>query len=106
MVQLKFISADGSERDLDVPEGRSVMQVAVDSGIEGIGGDCGGNLSCATCHAYIQAEWRERLGPSTPQELMMLDGALDVTDDSRLTCQIPVTEAVNGLIIRLPPSSI
>jgi len=106
MVQLKFISADGQERDLQVPAGRSVMQVAVDNGIEGIVGDCGGNLSCATCHAHIPAEWRARLAPPTPEEIMMLDCALDVTEDSRLTCQIAVTEAVDGLVIRIPPSSI
>lgn len=105
MVKLKFILADGREKDVDTPGGRSVMQAAVENGVEGVVGDCGGNLACATCHGYIDAAWRERLAPPTPEELLMLEGALDVTDDSRLTCQIPVSEAVDGLVVRVPENS-
>lgn len=103
MVKLRFVSPDGAEREIDAPEGVSVMKAATDAGIEGIIGDCGGNLSCATCHGYIAPEWRARLTDPSSLELEMLDCALDVTEDSRLTCQIVTSPELDGLTVGIPP---
>jgi len=105
MITLRFVQADGSEREVQVKEGVSVMKAAVDAGVKGIIGDCGGNLSCATCHGYIAPEWRSKLPQPREFELQMLECALDVTDDSRLTCQVLASPELDGLVIRVPPTS-
>ncbi len=102
MVTLRFVYPDGSERVVQAPEGISVMKAAVSAGIVGVAGDCGGNLSCATCHCYIGEERRRKLPAPPPEELAMLDCALDVTDDSRLTCQIQVSSLIDGITIHVP----
>jgi 2Fe-2S ferredoxin len=102
MTNLKFMTADGTEYAVDAPDGISIMQVGLDASVPGIRGDCGGNLSCATCHGHISASWRAKLAPPTEDELLMLDCALDQTDDSRLTCQIIVRNAIEGMVISVP----
>lgn len=104
MPKIVFIHPDGQRQELQATAGRSVMHNAVADGVPGILGDCGGCCNCATCHVYIDAAWRDRLPPAAADELMMLKGALDVLPSSRLCCQILVTEALDGLELRLPSS--
>ncbi len=103
MITLRFFSPEGEEQIVQAAEGISVMTAATQSCIPGINGDCGGNLSCATCHCYIDAAWRGKLAPPSDMELAMLDGALDVTEDSRLTCQIRTSAELDGMSVRIPP---
>jgi 2Fe-2S ferredoxin len=84
--------------------GRSVMQAATDHLVPGILADCGGNCACATCHVYVDESWRAKLPPPSKEEREMIECALHVQENSRLSCQIPVTAELDGLVIRLPES--
>jgi ferredoxin, 2Fe-2S len=74
--------------------------------IDNIIGDCGGNCSCATCHGYVDSAWLAKLGEKSESEVAMLDGAVRVEDNSRLTCQIKLTEALEGIVVHLPISQV
>lgn len=78
------------------------MQTAVNNMVDGIVAECGGCLSCATCHVYIDEAWRERVGPAAGDEQAMLALAVDPRDSSRLSCQIAVTDALDGLVVHMP----
>jgi len=78
------------------------MQAAVKNGVPGIDADCGGSCSCATCHVYIKEEWLDKVGQASPTEEAMLSLSSDRKDNSRLSCQIPVTEALDGLVVTTP----
>jgi ferredoxin, 2Fe-2S len=106
MPTLTIIEFSGKEHRLDVPEGKSVMQAAVDSLIPGIMADCGGSCSCATCHCYVEAVWQDRLPAPGSAEKEMLDCALDPQPNSRLCCQLLMTAQSDGLVIRLPRSQV
>lgn len=105
MPVITFIHADGAREQLDVPVGTTIMHASVAAGLEGIVGECGGSAMCATCHVYIDAgEQTERsLPPVSAVEDAMLDSAAsERTSESRLGCQLSVTESFDGLEIRLP----
>jgi 2Fe-2S ferredoxin len=104
MPKVRFILHDGTERIIDGELGNSVMQTAVDNMVQGIIGDCGGNCSCATCHGYVDPAWVDKLSPMSEEETIMLDGVMHVKENSRLTCQIKLTQELDGLIVRLPIS--
>lgn len=104
MVQITYIQYDGTEQKVDVEVGTTVMQGALDNLVDGIVGECGGACSCATCHCYVDEDWVQRLGPVDGMEQDMLAYAADPKENSRLGCQIVVTEAIEGLIVRLPAS--
>jgi ferredoxin, 2Fe-2S len=104
MPKLQFIEHDGTEHVVEGKVGLSVMQTARDHMVPGIIADCGGSCACGTCHGYIDPAWFDKLEPRSETELVMLDGALHVADNSRLTCQVVVTEALDGMVVRLPPS--
>jgi len=87
---------------IDVDEGTTLMQAAVDNGIPGIDGDCGGQAACATCHVYVDQAWVERTGSVTPAEDSMLNTVLDRRPNSRLSCQIVMTDELDGLSLDLP----
>jgi 2Fe-2S ferredoxin len=106
MPKIRFILHNGAERLVEGEVGSSVMQTAVDNMVPGIIGDCGGNCSCATCHGYVDPDWLGKLAPKSESEIAMLDGAVRVEDNSRLTCQIQLTEALDGIIVRLPVSQV
>ncbi len=106
MPLIKFIENDGTERDVHVESGTSVMQAAVDNGVSGILADCGGACSCATCHCYVDDAWQERTGEPTDVESQMLDFVMDRQPNSRLGCQILVEDDLDGLVIRLPSSQL
>ncbi|MDP9142291.1 MAG: 2Fe-2S iron-sulfur cluster-binding protein [Pseudomonadota bacterium] len=104
MPKILFIEHNGKEHLIEAEVGKSVMQTAVDNLLPGIVGDCGGCCSCATCHGYVDPAWTCKLAPMAEDETMMLDGALNVLENSRLTCQILVKAEMDGLIVRLPAS--
>ncbi|MBL8781528.1 MAG: 2Fe-2S iron-sulfur cluster binding domain-containing protein [Alphaproteobacteria bacterium] len=102
MAKVTYIEHDGTEHAVDVPDGLSVMEGAVRYTIPGIDGDCGGACACATCHVYVGEGWFEKLTPMNELERDMLDFAFDVKENSRLACQIRVTPALDGLVVRTP----
>lgn len=102
MTKILFIEHDGTEHPVEAKPGSSVMLAAVTNGVPGIDADCGGACSCATCHVYVQEEWLDKLGPVDPMEEAMLSLSTDRKDNSRLSCQIEVTEALDGLVVTTP----
>jgi ferredoxin, 2Fe-2S len=105
MPLIRFIQPDGSEASVSANVGDSVMQTAVNNQIPGILGDCGGSCSCATCHAYVDEAWSGRMPGAESYEVDMLTCAMDVRENSRLTCQIFMTPELDGLVVRLPGSA-
>ena len=104
MPKITYIEHGGREHRVEVPLGLSVMRGAVDNNIPGIDADCGGECACATCHVYVDAAWLDTTGRPEPgsQEASMLSFAALAQPNSRLSCQIKVTEALDGLVVRLP----
>ncbi|SCK42724.1 ferredoxin, 2Fe-2S [Variovorax sp. HW608] len=100
-----FIQPDGNKVKVDAVDGTSVMKAAIASGVRGIIGECGGDLSCASCHVFVVKEWFDLLGPIGAFEDEMLDATSeDRTDCSRLSCQIVVTPSLEGLTLTVPAS--
>ena len=104
MAKITYIEFNGTAHAIDVPSGLSVMEGAIKNMVPGIDADCGGACACATCHVYVDPAWAETVGGPSEMEQTMLDFAEDVEDNSRLSCQITVTDALDGLIVRLPKS--
>ena len=105
MIQVHLVAPDGSDTTLQVKPAGSLMQVAVAKDVEGIAADCGGMLTCATCHVYVREPFASRLPPPKPEELAMLEFAASPRQpNSRLSCQIALSEALDGLTVDLPPS--
>jgi len=106
MPRINYVAADGTRSEIDVPVGENVMHGALYNGVEGIVGECGGALACATCHCYVDGAWTAKIGvPASDDEREMLENATaQLKPNSRLTCQITVTEELDGLIIHMPKS--
>lgn len=104
MPVINFITYDNKTFSVDGKLGDSVMQVALDNMVPGIVGDCGGSCSCATCHAYVDPEWADRLPSPSEDEKLMLEGVTVLEANSRLSCQVNVTSDLDGIIFRLPES--
>lgn len=103
MVKVTYIHADGREVTVEGRIGASVMETARANGIDGIVGECGGAMACATCHCYVDADWQAATGPRNDGEDLMLDcAAAELRDTSRLSCQIRLTPALDGLRVELP----
>ncbi len=102
MIKITFVDAEGTARTVEAEEGSTVMENAIRNGIPGIEAECGGACSCATCHVYVAEEWESLTGEPKPMEEDMLDFAFDVRPTSRLSCQIKVTEALDGLVVATP----
>jgi ferredoxin, 2Fe-2S len=104
MPKVTYIEHNGREHTVDVPVGLSVMRGAVDNNIPGIDADCGGECACATCHVYVQDPWFATTGKPEDgsQEASMLSFAALAQPNSRLSCQIKMSEALDGLVVRLP----
>jgi len=102
MAKITFIQPDGSRQDVIAEPGVTVMEAAKLANVAGIEAECGGACACATCHVYIDAAWREKVGKPAEMEEDMLDFAFDVREDSRLSCQIKVTAALDGLVVKVP----
>lgn len=102
MPRVTYVNASGSARTVEVPAGDSVMDGALDNNIAGIIGQCGGGCTCSTCHCYVEAPWDQRLPPAHPDELELLAFAVDRAEGSRLSCQIRLSDELDGLVVRLP----
>ena len=104
MAKITYIEHDGTEHVVDVKNGLTVMEGAVKNNVPGIDADCGGACACATCHVYVDEAWQGKTGSTSAMEDSMLDFAENVEPNSRLSCQIRVSDDLNGLIVRLPQS--
>ena len=102
MAKITFIQPDGRAQTVEGEAGMTVMETAKKHLVDGIEAECGGACACATCHVYVDDQWRERVGPPAEMEEDMLDFAFDVRESSRLSCQIKVTPELDGLIVRVP----
>jgi len=102
MAKITYIQHDGTEHVVDVKTGLSVMEGAVKNNVPGIDADCGGACACATCHVYVDKDWSEKVGKPSAMEESMLDFAEGVEPNSRLSCQIKVTDELDGLTVRTP----
>ncbi len=104
MPLVKFITHDETEHEVHVTAGTTVMHAALDNGVPGILADCGGACSCATCHCYVDENWVEKVGSADEVEAQMLDFVMEPQPNSRLSCQIEVSDELDGLVVRLPAS--
>ena len=105
MPDITFIHPDGTAQGMEAPEGASVMQVATGADVAGIVAECGGSAMCATCHVYVDDAWAARLPAPLGNELEMLEcTAAERLPTSRLSCQIKITAALDGLVVRIPES--
>jgi ferredoxin, 2Fe-2S len=104
MPKVTYVEYNGTEHQVDVPVGTSLMRGAVDNNIPGIDADCGGECACATCHVYVDAPWLDTVGLPVPgsQEAAMLSFAAVAQPDSRLSCQLTMTENLDGILVRMP----
>ncbi|MEH2548932.1 2Fe-2S ferredoxin [Bradyrhizobium sp. AZCC 2262] len=102
MTKIQFNDNSGETRIIDVENGTTVMEAAIRNAIPGIEGECGGACACGTCHVYVDEAWRERVGGRTPMEEDMLNFGFDVRPNSRLSCQIKVSDALDGLVVTTP----
>lgn len=107
MAKITYIEHNGTQHTVEVATGMTVMEGARDNGIPGIDADCGGACACSTCHVYVDADWVEKLPVRDPMEEDMLDFAWEPDPlRSRLTCQLRVTDELDGLVVNLPEKQI
>lgn len=107
MAKITYVEHDGTAHVVEVATGMTVMEGARDNGIPGIDADCGGACACSTCHVYVAPDWVDRLPPRDPMEEDMLDFAYEPDPvRSRLTCQLKVTDALDGLVVTMPEKQI
>ncbi|MEH6758552.1 MAG: 2Fe-2S iron-sulfur cluster-binding protein [Parasphingorhabdus sp.] len=103
MPKITFVTEDGHEQVVDAPVGTSAMEAALNNGVPGIDGDCCGAVACGTCHVYVDQKWFDKTGPMTPgDETEMLELTDALRDNSRLSCQIVMTDELDGLILTTP----
>jgi len=102
MAKITYIDSGGTSRTADADNGATVMETAIRNNIPGIEAECGGACACATCHVYVDEAWREKVGEPSPMEEDMLDFGYDVRPNSRLSCQIKVSDELDGLVVRTP----
>ena len=102
MAKITYIEHNGKSHKVNVPNGLSVMEGAVQNNIPGIDADCGGSCACATCHVYVDEEWFNKLPKKEITEEDMLDMAYEPKKYSRLSCQISVEDSLDGLVVKMP----
>ena len=102
MAKISFVDHTCETRTIDVENGATVIEAAIRNGIPGIEAECGGACACATCHVYVAEEWMAVVGKASQMEEDMLDFAFEVRPNSRLSCQIKVSEALDGLAVTTP----
>src|SRR5262249_37071347 len=103
MTKITYIESGGTARTVEAEVGSTVMETAIRNNVPGIEAECGGACACATCHVYVGDTWRGKTGDPSPMEEDMMDLAVDVRPSSRLSCQIKVTEDLDGLTVTVPP---
>ena len=106
MAKITYIEYNGKSHTIDVANGLSVMEGAVQNNITGIDADCGGSMACATCHVYVKEEWFDKLPKKEDGEDDMLDMAYEPKKFSRLSCQLMVTDDLDGLVVNLPTKQV
>ena len=106
MAKIKYIEHNGKEHVIEVQNGLTVMEGAVQNDIPGIDADCGGGMSCATCHVYVKEDWYDKLPKKEMGEDDMLDQAYEPKPNSRLSCQLIVSDELDGLIVNLPEKQV
>jgi len=106
MAKITYVEHSGKEHVVEVSNGLTVMEGARDNGIPGIEADCGGACACSTCHVYVDAAWADKLPAKDGMEEDMLDFAYAPNETSRLTCQLKVTDALDGLRVQMPEKQI
>lgn len=107
MVKVNYVAHDGTRTELEGAPGDSVMSLAIAHGLDGIVAECGGSMMCATCHCYVAEDWAEVVGPRADGEADMLESAAcAVNDRSRLSCQIRLAPALDGLVVLLPEEQV
>ena len=106
MAKITYIENNGTSRTVDVAEGLTVMEGAVQNNIPGIDADCGGGMACATCHVYVKDEWFDKINKKSEGEDDMIDQAYEPKKSSRLSCQIQVSPEIDGLEVHLPGKQI
>ena len=106
MTKITYIEHSGKEHTIDVQNGLTVMEGAVQNDIPGIDADCGGSMACATCHVYVKDEWYSKLDEKNEGEDDMIDQAYDPKKNSRLSCQITVSDKIEGLVVHLPEKQV
>ena len=104
MAKIHFVDHTGEKRTIEVENGATVMEAAIRNASPGIEAECGGACACATCHVYVDEAWRDKVGGPSAMEESMLDFAENVEPNSRLSCQIKVSDALDGLVVRMPES--
>ena len=102
MPKITFIDHEGTARTVEGEAGSTVMETAIKNSVPQIEAECGGACACSTCHVYVEEGWKEKTGEPSPMEEDMLDFAFDVKPNSRLSCQIKVSEDLEGLVVRTP----
>ena len=106
MTKIRYIEHNGKEHEIEVANGLSVMEGAIQNDVPGIDADCGGGMACATCHVYVKEDWFNKLPKKSEGEDDMLDQAYEPNSNSRLSCQIIVSDELNGLVVHLPEKQI
>ena len=106
MPKITYIDSTGNQKTIEVEKGLSVMEGAVQNNISGIDADCGGGMACATCHVYVKEDWFNKLPEKAEGEDDMLDQAYEPSPSSRLSCQIIVSDELNGLVVHLPEKQV
>ena len=106
MTKITYIEHDGKEHTVDVQNGLTVMEGAVQNDITGIDADCGGSMACATCHVYVKDDWYDKLDEKSEGEDDMIDQAYEPKKNSRLSCQIIVSDKTEGLVVHLPEKQV
>jgi len=102
MSKITYIDNQGNSKTIDVEKGLSVMEGAIQNDIPGIDADCGGSMACATCHVYVEEKWFDKLPNAEEAEVDMIDMAFEPKKNSRLSCQLIVTDELDGLIVKTP----
>ena len=102
MPKITYIDSSGNKKTIDVANGLSVMEGAIQNNIPGIDADCGGGMACATCHVYVKEEWFNKLPKAEDGEQDMIDMAFEPKKNSRLSCQLIVSEELDGLVVTTP----
>ena len=103
MPKITYTDSQGNSKTIDVEKGLTVMEGAIQNNIPGIDADCGGSMACATCHVYVEEKWLDKLPKAEDAEVDMIDMAYEPKKNSRLSCQIIVSDELEGLIITTPP---
>lgn len=102
MTKITYVEPDGTRLEIEAENGATVMETAIHNNVAGIVAECGGACTCATCHVYVDPDWFEKTGGPSPAEEDMLDFAYEPQENSRLSCQIKVSDALDGLVVHVP----